>query len=132
MSFKEALDLTNLPIVTFVNNKKKFNFLLDTGSNRSVINESSLKDCAYKKIDGVNTLSGLDGVERIVNNVSLDLCYKGKIYEETFQVTDLAPAVKSLKEETGVNLHGILGNQFFQNYRYILNFDEMIAYSKNS
>ena len=42
MSFKEAMDLVELPVVTFYNGDKKLNFLLDTGSNISQINSSIL------------------------------------------------------------------------------------------
>ena len=40
MSFKESMDLVELPIITFYNNGKKLNFLLDTGANNSIINLS--------------------------------------------------------------------------------------------
>ena len=63
MSFKEAMDLVELPVVTFYNGDKKLNFLLDTGSNISQINSSILPLLDYKKIDGKwveqSTLSGL-------------------------------------------------------------------------
>ena len=42
MSFKESMNLTELPIVTFYNGTNKLNFLLDTGSNLCVINSNSL------------------------------------------------------------------------------------------
>ena len=42
MSFKEAMDLVELPVVTFLNGKEKLNFLLDTGSNISQINSSNI------------------------------------------------------------------------------------------
>ena len=40
MSFREAIDLVGLPIVTFYQGDRKYNFLLDTGANLSVINLS--------------------------------------------------------------------------------------------
>ena len=33
ISFREAMDLAELPVITFYNGDKKINFLLDTGSN---------------------------------------------------------------------------------------------------
>ena len=35
ISFREAMDLAELPVITFYNGDKKINFLLDTGSNIS-------------------------------------------------------------------------------------------------
>ena len=46
MSFREALDLVGLPIVTFYQGDKKLNFLLDTGANLSVINKAALESVA--------------------------------------------------------------------------------------
>ena len=37
----------------------------------------------------------------------------------------------SIKNETGVTLHGLIGNSFMQKYKYVLDFDEMVAYSKH-
>ena len=37
MSFRESLDLTDLPIITFRQGKEKINLILDTGSSKSVI-----------------------------------------------------------------------------------------------
>ena len=47
ISLKEALDLTGLPIVTFKNNSRNFNFLLDTGSNDSYVDSSILGKLDY-------------------------------------------------------------------------------------
>ena len=44
MSFRESMDLTDLPVVTFYQGNKKVNFLLDTGSNDSIINEEAVKN----------------------------------------------------------------------------------------
>lgn len=130
MSFKEALDLANLPIITFVNNNKKLNLLLDTGANNSVINSADLQGCVYTESNTQNTLIGMDGIERVVQNVELELQYKNHIYVEDFQITDMSKAFNAVKQETGVTLHGVIGNNFLQKYKYVLDFEEMIAYSK--
>ena len=51
MSFRETMDLCELPIVTFMNNGKKLNFLLDTGASKSVIHSGALEGLTYKSID---------------------------------------------------------------------------------
>ena len=40
--FKTSIELTGLPIIVFYQNNKKYNFLLDTGSNVSYINKSDI------------------------------------------------------------------------------------------
>ena len=128
MSFKESLDLTDLPIVTFTIGDKKCNFLLDTGASESVINESCLKTYPYMTVNGSGTLTGLDGIKRKTNYVRMDLTYKGKDYSEIFTVTDMDKVFNTIKTETGVTLNGILGNSFMQTYRYIIDFKELAAY----
>ena len=111
MSFRETLDLTELPIVTFRNNDKKFNFLLDTGATNSVINKSALADMVSNPTGKKDTIYGSDG------------------NREEVYAKDLDAAFGNLKVSHGVNLHGILGNSFFQRYRYVIDFDKLVAYS---
>ena len=49
ISFKEAMDLVELPVVTFYNGDTKLNFLLDTGSNVSYINNSIIPLLVHEK-----------------------------------------------------------------------------------
>lgn len=135
ISFKETLELTDLPIVTFHhinkdNNDIKLNFLLDTGANRSIIDEVALTHCYYSMLGKENSLCGLDGVDRKVYNVKMCLVYNSKNYQEVFQVSDMSSVFDKMKQENGVTIHGILGNTFFNKYRYIIDFDKLIFYSK--
>ena len=73
ISFRETLDLTELPIVTFRNNDKKFNFLLDTGATNSVINKSTLSDMVFNSTNKKDTIYGSDGHIEEVDIVSIDI-----------------------------------------------------------
>lgn len=129
MSFRETMDLCELPIVTFVNNGKKLNFLLDTGASKSVIHNGTLEGLDYKYINKSGNLYGIDGKKQNVQFISMPIEYKGKNYNEEFQSIDMSVPFSNLKSDFGVNLHGILSSTFFQKYKYVLNFDELIAYS---
>jgi len=130
ISFKETLALTDLPIVTFINNNNRLHFVLDTGSNRSIINARELESCKYVKLEGTNKVHGMDGISREVMNVKMSLLYNDKMFEDIFQVTDMSGAFDSWTNETGVTIHGILGNTFFTKYRYLIDFDELAFYTK--
>ena len=130
ISFKESMDLTELPVITFVNNNVKLNFLLDTGSNNSLINKSILNMLDYKELDGTSKLIGVEG-----NNIKNSICemkieYKDYVFDTTFNIADLDTPFNVIKQEDGVQLHGILGSLFFQKYKYILDFQSLIAYMK--
>lgn len=130
ISFRESMDLVELPIVTFMNNGRKLNFLLDTGASYSSINEAALEGLSY--VDTGETGFGI-GIEGTVKEdrgyIRMDVGYRSQSYEDDFQVVDLSQAFGMIKQECGINLHGILGSTFFQKYRYVLNFDELVVYS---
>ena len=130
MSFKEAMDLVELPVVTFYNGDKKFNFLLDTGATISVINSNILDNFTHEKIESTGILWGMEGNKINVSYIKASLIYKDKTYEENFQVVDMTASFNAVKAESGVTLSGILGNSFFKKYQYVLDFNSLIAYSK--
>ena len=129
MSFRETMDLCELPIVTFINNGKKLNFLLDTGASKSVIHSGALEGLTYRDINKSGDIYGIDGKRRDASFINMSIGYKGKDYDEEFQSIDMSIPFSNLKADFGVNLHGILSSTFFQKYKYILDFDELVAYS---
>lgn len=130
ISFKESMDLTELPVATFNCNRKKLNFLLDTGSNLSYINSSVLPLLDHEIIDEESSVIGFEGNEVNTGSCKITVTYKRKRFEEGFNIADLDAAFKVIKQESGVQLHGILGSRFFEKYKYIIDFKNLIAYMK--
>ena len=130
MSFKESMNLTELPIVTFYNGSTKLNFLLDTGANLCVINSRIIDSLNYKKLDEKGSIFGMEGNSVDIDYISMDFTYNSKSYSSSFQVVDMQEAFDRIKQESGVTVHGILGSKFFEEYKYVLDFKELIAYTK--
>lgn len=130
ISFKEAMDLVELPVVTFYNGDKKLNFLLDTGSNVSYINSSVVPALDHQEIDKEMDIIGIEGNKVGSKFCKMTVVYKSQRFEEEFSITDLDEAFAVVKQESGVQIHGILGSKFFERYKYILDFKELIAYIK--
>ena len=130
VSFKEALDLTGLPIVTFKQEENKINLLLDTGSSKSVILPSILNVFKHEKLNEEGVVYGMEGniIETVF--ISMDFILNNTNYSEKFQVVDMSSAFNSLKQDTGVTIHGILGNSFFEKYGYVIDYKDYIAYTK--
>ena len=78
MSFKETMDLTGLPIITFKQGENKFNFVLDTGAVSSIIDSRVLDKLQYTEIEGKVIGYGVDGVEHHMDRVGIVLTYKDK------------------------------------------------------
>lgn len=129
MSFKETLDLTELPIVTFKQGDKKLNFLLDTGATNSIINKSIIDELKHIPAKYVDTIYGADGNKEYVDVVEMDITYRDKPFKDMFYVYNLDAAFGNMKSKYGVNLHGIIGSSFFQKYKFMIDFDELVAYS---
>lgn len=130
MSFKESLDLAELPVVTFYQGDQKLNFLLDTGSNNCIIDSSILNKIEHKKLNLTSNLIGLDNISRTVDLCTIKMSYKNNTFEYQYLIQDMKGPFDAIKKDTGVTINGILGSRFFNDFRYVLDFAELIAYSK--
>ena len=131
ISFKEALDLADLPVITLRQGNNKINLLLDTGSTESIIIPSVIEHLEYEDTGKSGTIFGMEGREFDTRYVNMYLMYNYITYNENFQVVDMSNAFNSVKQSTGVTIHGILGNSFFEKYGYVIDFQEFVAYGKN-
>ena len=131
MSFMEGFNLTGFPVVTLTNNDQKLNFVLDTGSVHSLINKSVVKTLSYDDAEYLVTISGIDNtLRKEEETIRMKLVYKDRVTEGMFVKTDLDNVFATVKRETGVQLHGLIGSDFFKENKYVIDYKEMIAYSK--
>ena len=130
MSFQNSMDLAELPVITFRQGDKKINFLLDTGSNNCIIDSNILKNIDHKMLDVETNILGLEGNAQKTGVCTIKMTYKDKEYEYPYVIQDMSAAFDSIKKETGVTVNGMLGSKFFNEFKYVLDFDELIAYSK--
>ena len=129
MSFRESMDLTGLPIVTFKQGENKLNFVLDTGAFSSLLDARILDTIEHTPLEGTSVGYGIDGKEHTMERVGLVLSYKDKEYSDAFRVLDMSRSFDSLKRDYGVTVHGLLSSSFFERYKYILDYNELVAYS---
>jgi hypothetical protein len=130
ISFREAIDLTSLPILTFEQDDNKYNFLLDTGSTRSIINLPLKEQIKHEPLNIKTTITGAGEGELEATISKVTLYLKGKRYSDEFQFADMTNAFDTIKKGSGVTLHGILGNTFLDKYNYIIDYSTYVAYSK--
>ena len=134
ISFKESLDLVELPVITFMNNNKKLNLLIDSGSDISylcskVISELNLIS-EEEKVE-LNIITGIKSVDSICNKVKLNLSFKDNNFEEEFIILpELDQQFDNIKKENGVKIDGVLGNSFLSKYKYIIDYKDLSVYMK--
>ena len=132
ISFYESMKLCNLPIITMKIGVEDINFLVDTGSMENIIDLRvvDLLKLPYRGHTKTFDMYGVTGNTINVPSILMDLEYKGNIYEGHFMVKDLSDSMDMIKEEYGPRIHGVLGAKFFNKYNYVLDFINLIAYTK--
>lgn len=132
-SFRESMALSGLPIISFENNHHWVNMLLDTGGTDSIIDSNYIQYLEYTDTDKptssfVGTTGKTDIGQKIIN-ISLTKD-DDKSFNVDCTVINLGEAFTAIKESYGVQLHGILGTDFLDKYKYVIDFEKMIAYNK--
>ena len=134
ISFKESLDLVELPVITFMNNNKKLNLLIDSGSDISylcskVISELNLTS-EEEKVE-LNIITGIKSVDSICNKVKLNLSFKDNNFEEEFIILpELDQQFDNIMKENGDKIDGVIGNSFLSKYKYIIDYKDLSVYMK--
>lgn len=119
-SYKEV----GIPVITLTNNGKQFNFLVDTGANYCIINESHLTEFEYKELKGEGTIFGMEGNVQKTNFVQASLYYEKDEFVANFQVLDISGALDRINKQYGITVHGVLGSEFLEENRSKINFIE--------
>ena len=86
ISFREAMDLVEMPVVTFYNKDTKLNFLLDTGSDLSYINKSILPSLEYKEINESRNIISVGGNSQSLGCCDMTVTYKSQKFIDSHMV----------------------------------------------
>lgn len=130
ISFRAGYDLTELPVISLYQGGNVFNFLLDTGSNDSIIDSNILDKMEFTESERKSQLFGMEGNPQDVKCCNITLSYGTEDYPYEYVICDMKEAFGRIKKESGVTLHGVIGSKFFNAYKYVLDFESLIAYSK--
>lgn len=122
ISFKETYEKCNLPVITLYNDTYPLNFIIDSGASICVINKSVLKYLHYTEVKdkNVSVMTASEDVEG--EAVKIQINDETNIEEVTFLVMNLDGQFKSISEQDGVIIHGILGNNFLEHKSALLNY----------
>lgn len=128
--FRESMEKLNLPVVTFTNNKKSFNFLVDTGASYSVIDSRVLKKVKHTETKNIGSAYGVEGNIVPVKYAAIKLNYKQKEFTDEFQVMKVE-AFDNIKKSDKIEIVGILGSSFLEKYGFVVDFNSLIIYTKS-
>ena len=96
----------------------------------SAINKSVLCNIEHSLLSNSISYVGINGIDGYGNTCNIKVKYKDNEFEDEFAIIDLDDAFNSIKNSTGVQIHGILGTKFFEKYKYVLDFSNLTVYRK--
>ena len=123
MDLSYGICKTKLPIILVEIEDKYLCFILDTGSPCSLIDSSVVE--YFKDIVepvGDYCISGIEGTKHKVDMITLPFNFEGQVYKPRFCVRPLLDAFKSIEDESGIQVHGLLGTDFLLENQWIVDF----------
>lgn len=133
LTFKDSIHSTGLPIIslklqipdkTFIT----YNFIVDTGSTVNVINTSCVKDLYSEDIKLNTELYGIGGNSGEAKKYRLYFINDNNLYSGEFVSKDLSSSLDYIEEITGYTIHGLIGTNFLEEFKYKIDFSKYQLY----
>lgn len=67
---------------------------------------------------------GIEGNFQECKTVEATFNFEGTDYTSTFMIVDATSAMAQVQEETGIQIHGILGIQFLLEHKWTIDFEK--------
>lgn len=125
-----GLNKAGLPLIIADVKGHNVCFLLDTGSNKNLLNQKVyeyFKD--HVKPSGQQEVFGLEGNSKENTTVELRFIFEGIEYTADFIVFDSGNAFEKVEKESGIQIHGILGSEFLCINEWVIDFDQLRVYA---
>ena len=124
ISFQKIYTQSQLPIINAEINNTTHYFVIDTGANTNVLNESIAKTLPLTYNSSNEKILGLNGSKLSSNETSLTLIINEHEYSDTFSIIDIDPVLSRIKFESGITVSGLLGTPFLNKYKAVLHLSE--------
>ena len=124
-----GLPQVGLPLLIVKAQAKNLCFLLDTGSNINVFDRRVAEFFQLSGGTAKQRQFGIDGELRTTDVVELAFSLEEQEYKANFSVMDLSSAFGKVEEESGIQIHGLLGCSFMEQQKWILDFERLCLYT---
>lgn len=123
-----SLSRVGLPLIV-TSSKPTLCFLIDTGATHNVLFSFVYAELQHLfSVLGLNnetSLMGIDGSTKHVSQVRGTIAFEGKQSDVTFSVVDAEEVISMVQNESGIQIHGILGMPFLIENKWILDFKKL-------
>lgn len=124
-----GLPQVGLPLLIVKAQAKNLCFLLDTGSNINVLDRRVAEFFQLSGGTAKQRQFGIDGELQTTDIVELAFSLEEQEYKANFSVMDLSSAFGKVEEESGIQIHGLLGCSFMEQQKWILDFEKLCLYT---
>jgi len=126
-----GLSKAGLPLIVVKLFEQNICLMLDTGSNRNIIDRrvcDHFKD-KLKQPDTPSEVYTLNGVSSGAT-IEIPFSFEEQDYYEPFICSEATETFDKINEESGIHIHGLLGNHFFLKHGWVLDFDKITVYKQ--
>lgn len=123
-----GLEKAGFPLVLTTYNPKNLCFLIDTGPTSDVIfgfGYQHFKDYFTPTSESQNIM-GIDGTLKPTIIINADFQFDDLRYKAPFAVLEANDAISRVQDETGIQIHRVLGIPFLLENKCLINFDKLI------
>lgn len=137
ISIRESIYYTGMPLLPIeLESGDRVNFILDSASNVSHINEDDLNLFVHNNTENSQNIMGIEGNSQSVDKATIVFSYKNNVFDIEACKSNLSKTFKHFSQEikkmydTDVRVVGLLGNDFLTKYGYVLDFNDLIVYKR--
>lgn len=122
---QKSLTQVGLPLILVKAQAQYLCFLLDTGSNINVLDKRVAEFFQLSGGTAQQQQFGIDGTLQTTDVVKLTFSLEEREYKADFSVMDLSSAFGKVEEESGIQIHGLLGCSFMEQQKWVLDFEKL-------
>lgn len=129
-----GLQETGLPLIVTSGKLKDMCFLIDTGATHNIIFSfvyEHLKD-EFVLLKKKQSSMGIEGNFQEWPTIKATLNFEGTEFTSTFTVLDATKAITQVQQQTGIQIHGILGTSFLLENKWVIDYNNLIVSSHES
>lgn len=132
VNVKSSIETLRIPIIKAEIEGKKYNFIVDSGSDRSLIFKSildSIKDKTYlDKGVRVTTINDKTDVNPVCR---LSFSIKNNVLSDDFIELKDSVSFAAIEDKYGIKIDGILGGTFLIENKWIIDYDNLVIWVRN-
>lgn len=123
--FNYSISKTNLPLI-ISSNTPHLCFLIDTGSTHNLIFSYVLEKCNnISPLASSVSISGIVGIKEDLRQINMKLKFENKCVDTILSVIEAPEAINRIQQDSGIQIHGILGVPFLTQNKWIIDFKNL-------